>query len=107
MDFKIYLYNYVTATLVPCFLWAFFNFSKYQLFKVLIFNMVYLTIMWIHCKTYHSIRRIFVLIYNMENAYLLLTSYFDSDMLCPWWLIYELYRLSDKSNSRKTRLSFN
>jgi hypothetical protein len=73
---------------------------------VVIFNIIYLTIVWIHCKTYYSDRRIFVLIYNVENAYLLLTSYFDSDILCPWWLISELLHLRDKNYVRKTRISF-
>ncbi|CAD8082568.1 unnamed protein product [Paramecium sonneborni] len=105
LDFKVFYYNYMIAIIVPCFIWAFFNFPIKQLISVLIFNMLYLTFIWIHCKTYNSERRIFVLIYNMENAYLLLTSYFDADFLCPWWLIYELIKMGDKNNQKKMRLS--
>ncbi|CAK89022.1 unnamed protein product (macronuclear) [Paramecium tetraurelia] len=105
LDFKVFYYNYMIAIIVPCFMWAFFYFPIKQLVSVLIFNILYLTFIWIHCKTYNSERRIFVLIYNMENAYLLLTAYFDSDFLCPWWMVYELIKMGDKNYQKKMRLS--
>lgn len=107
MSFKRFAINYLFILLSPFILLVIFHFKVSQLLIVWIVNLLYLTMLWVHCYTYNSDRRLFMLNYNKENAFLLSSSLLDSDILLPYWLVAEVLHIRDRNAVRRTRISLN
>ncbi|KAM3142198.1 hypothetical protein pb186bvf_005607 [Paramecium bursaria] len=96
--FKHYAFNYIFGILIPIFCQVVFYLPRNQLYLMIIINVIYITFLWLHCMAYYSENRLFVLNYNVQNGFFLVTSYLDADIICPFYLVYD--KIQEKQESR-------